>query len=177
MANDTVTFNYAPDEFSIILSKGDFIHKVGGFADGTFLSMERVTPTSNIYQGVGSNSAGRTKRRVTAMDVTITLHQGSLSNTVLQQLQIADANDIGNAWVFNCTIKDPSGQTVASSNSAIIRAPAIAEFGSEVGTRDWSIYMFGSDLFIGGNTVMAPDEVAAVEALGGVVEDKWRLNP
>lgn len=178
MANDSVIFNYAPDNFSIVLSKGEFIHKVGGFADGTFLTMERVTPTSAIYQGVGSNSAGRTKRRVTAMNVTISLHQASLSNTVLQQLQLADANDlVGNTWVFNCTIKDPSGQTVASSNSAVITAPAMAEFGSEIGTRDWNIYLYGSDLFIGGNTLMAPDEVAAVEALGGTVEDKWRLNP
>lgn len=177
MANDNIISNYAPDEFSIILSKGDFVHRVVGFADGTFVSMNRIVPTSTAYQGVGSSSFGRTKRRVTAMDVTVTLHQGSPSNTILQWLQTADANTAGNEWVFNCTIKDLSGQTVASSNTAIIAAPANADFSSEFGTRDWSIYLYGSDLFIGGNTPLAPDEVAAVDALGGFTEDKWRLNP
>ncbi len=177
MANENIISNYAPDEFSIILSKGDFVHKIVGFADGTFLSMNRITPTSTPYQGVGSSSFGRVKRRVTAMDVTVTLHQGSPSNTVLQQLQIADANTADNTWVFNCTIKDLSGQTVASSSTAIIAAPANADFSSEFGTRDWSIYLYGSDLFIGGNTPLAPDEVAAVDALGGFTEDKWKINP
>lgn len=177
MANDNVISNYAPDEFTIILAKGDFVHKIVGLADGTFLSMERIVPTSTPYQGVGSSSFGRVKRRVTAMNVTVTLHQGSPSNTILQQLQLADANNPGNDWTFSCTIKDLSGQTVASSNNAIIAAPANADFSSEFGTRDWSIYLYGSDLFIGGNTPLAPDEVAAVESLGGTVEDKWRLNP
>ena len=177
MANESIISNYAPDEFTIILSKGDFLHKVVGFADGTFVSMNRIVPTSTPYQGVGSSSFGRVKRRVTAMDVTITLHQGSPSNTVLQQLQIADANTAGNEWTFNCLIKDASGQTVASSSTAIIAAPANADFSSEFGTRDWSIYLYGSDLFIGGNTPLAPDEVAAVDALGGFTEDKWKINP
>ena len=177
MANENVISNYAPDEFTIVLSKGDFVHKIVGFADGTFLSMNRITPSSTPYQGIGSSSFGRVKRRVTAMDVTVTLHQGSPSNTILQQLQIADANSAGNEWTFNCTIRDLSGQTVVSSNNAIIAAPANADFSSEFGTRDWSIYMYGSDLFIGGNTPLTPDEVAAMDALGGTVEDKWRLNP
>lgn len=177
MANENVISNYAPDEFTIVLSKGDFVHKIVGFADGTFISMNRITPSSTPYQGVGSSSFGRVKRRVTAMDVTVTLHQGSPSNTILQQLQIADANSAGNEYVFNVTLKDLSGQTVASSNNAIIAAPANADFSSEFGTRDWSIYMYGSDLFIGGNTPLTPDEVASMDALGGTVEDKWRLNP
>lgn len=174
---DNFIANYLPDDFTIILSKGDFVHRITGFADGSFVTMNRIVPTSTPYQGVGDNAFGRVKRRVTAMDVTITLHQGSPSNTVLQQLQIADSNTPGNEWVFNCTMKDMSGQTVASSNTAIIAAPAQADFSSEFGTRDWNIYMFGSDLFIGGNTPLAPSEVTAVEAAGGTVEDKWRLNP
>lgn len=136
MATDNLISNYAPDELTVILSKGDFVHRVVGFADGTFLSMNRLTPTSTSYIGVGQSAFGRTKRRVTAMEVTLTLHQGSPSNTVLQQLQIADANTSGNEWIFNVTIKDLSGQTVASSNSAMIAAPANADFSSEFGTRD-----------------------------------------
>lgn len=170
--------NYCPDDFIVVISKGDFVHTVSGFADGTFASMNRLVPSSTPYVGVGtSNSAGRVKRKVTAMTIDITLHQYSPSNTVLQQLQIADANVTDNTWTFSVTVKDLSGQTVVSSNSAIIAAPPAVEFSSDTSTRDWQIYLFGSDLFIGGNIPLAPAEVAAVEAAGGQVEQRWRLNP
>ena len=177
MAVDSQIGNYSPDDFTVVLSKGDFVHRVTGFADGSFLSMDRLVPSSTPYAGVGFNSSGRVKRRVSSMTIDVTLHQYSPSNTVLQQLQIADANTAGNEYVFAVTLKDLSGQTVVSSNSAIIAAPPTAEFSSETSTRTWQLYLFGSDLYIGGNMLLAPDEVAAVEALGGVVEDKWRLNP
>ncbi len=170
--------NYCPDDFTIVISKGDFVHTVSGFADGTFASLNRLVPSSTPYVGVGrSGSMGRVKRTVTAMTVDVTLHQYSQSNTVLQQLQIADADTTDNTWIFAVTIKDLSGQTVVSSNSAIIAAPPAVEFSSETSTRGWQIYLFGSDLFVGGNMPLAPSEVAAMEALGGTVDDRWKLNP
>ena len=170
--------NYCPDDFTIVISKDDFVHTVSGFADGTFASMNRLVPSSTPYQGVGrSNSFGRVKRAVTGMTVDVTLHQYSPSNTVLQQLQLADSEVTDNSWVFSVTIKDLSGQTVASSNSAIIAAPPTVAFSSDTSTRDWQIYLFGSDLFVGGNMPLAPAEVAAVEAAGGTVDERWRLNP
>lgn len=175
--SDNFIANYLPDDFTIILSKGDFVHRVTGFADGTFVSMDRITPSSTPYQGAGDNSFARVKRSKTAMNVTITLHQGSSSNTLFQQLQIADANVKDNTYVFNCTMKDLSGQTVASSTSAVIVAPPNTSFGTEFGTREWAIYLFGSDIFVGGNTPLAPSEVAAMEALGGTVDARWRTNP
>jgi hypothetical protein len=168
--------NYGPDQFIIVLSKGDFLHQVTGFADGTFVSMERLVPTSDPYIGAGSNSFMRTKRDVTAMNVTVTLHQGSPSNLVLSRLQQADANVVDNSWVFNCTIKDPTGQTVLSSNNAIIAAPASAAFSTTADTRDWSIFMFGSDITIGGNMPLSDQEVASVAALGFDVEDRWKVS-
>lgn len=169
--------NYSPDDFSIVLSKGDFVHKITGFADGTFINMERIIPTSEPYQGVGDNAMARTKRRVTSMNVTISLHQASPSNYVLQKLQDADAQDPqSNEWVFNCTIKDLSGQTVMSTANAIIMAPATAAFSSTIETRDWGIFMFGSNLQIGGNMPLSEQEVAAVEALGYEVEDRWKVD-
>lgn len=167
--------NYSPDDFTIILSKGDFVHRISGFADGTFISMDRIIPTSTPYQGVGSNPYVRTKRKRTAMDVAITLHQASPSNLVLQYLQNADAATSGNEWVFNCTMRDISGQTVLSTNTAIIQAPANASFSSQVETREWHIYMFGSDTIIGGNMLLDSADVAAVNAVGGTVDPRWQL--
>lgn len=175
MANEFIG-NYLPDNFTIIISKGDFVHRVTGFADGTFLSMDRLVPTSEPYQGVGDNAFGRVKRRVTAMNVTVTLHQYSPSNRVLQALQTADSNVSGNDWVFSCTMKDLSGQTVVSSSNAIIAAPTNASFSNTTETRDWNIYMFGSDLVIGGNMLMSDADVAAVEAVGDTIEARWQIG-
>lgn len=176
MANEFIG-NYSPDDFSIILSKGDFVHKVTGFADGTFISMERLVPTSEPYQGVGDNSMARTKRRVTSMNVSISLHQASPSNYVLQKLQDADAQDpLSNEWVFNCTIKDLSGQTIMSTSNAIIMAPATADFSTTIETRDWGIFMFGSNLQLGGNMPLSEQEVASVEALGYEVDERWKIQ-
>ncbi len=176
MSNERIG-TFAPDEFTIILSQGDYVHQVSGFADGTFINMERLTPTSEPYIGAGKSGAfGRVKRSITAMNVNITLNMYSQSNTALQALQLADARDvISNEWVFNCLIKDPSGQTVMSTSSAIILAPPTVNFGTSTETRDWTIYMFGSDLFIGGNMKMDPATVTAVEAAGFTVEERWRL--
>lgn len=176
MAETQFIGNYAPDDFTIVISKGDFIHRITGFADGSFVAMNRLVPTSEPYQGVGDNPFARTKRRVTAMDVTINLHQASPSNTVLQWLQQADANTPGNDWVFACTMADLSGQTKVSSSNAIIQAPPMADFASTMGSREWHIYMFGSDLFIGGNMPLSDADVAAVEAAGGDVDSRWRLS-
>lgn len=175
MANEFIG-NYSPDDFTIVISKGDFVHKVTGLADGTFISMNRLVPTSEPYQGVGENAFGRVKRSITAMDVAITLHQYSPSNTVLQALQNADASTAGNEWVFACTMKDLSGQTVVSSSNAIIQAPPAADFSTTTSTREWHIYMYGSDLFIGGNMLLSAADVAAVEAAGGEVEDRWKIS-
>ncbi|MCY1182847.1 hypothetical protein D9M73_234260 [compost metagenome] len=73
-------------------------------------------------------------------------------------------------------MKDLSGQTVVSTSSAIIAAPPNVSFSGETSTRDWQIYMFGSDLFIGGNTPLSDSEVNAVEVLGGDVDPRWQLN-
>ena len=169
--------NYSPDDFSIVLSKGDFVHKITGFADGTFISMERLVPTSEPYQGVGDNAMARTKRRINSMNVTVSLHSASPSNYVLQKLQDADAADpMSNEWVFNCTIKDLSGQTVLSTANAIIMAPATAAYSTTIETRDWGIFMFGSNLQIGGNMLMSEQEVSAIEALGYEVDERWKVQ-
>lgn len=168
--------NYAPDDFTIVITVAGKTHRITGFAAGTFINMERLIPTSEPYQGVGDDAFGRVKRRITAMNVGVTLHQYSPSNDVLQQLQLADAGTPDNTYVFTCTMKDTSGRTVVSSNNAIIQAPPTVNFSDSTETRTWQIYMFGSDLFIGGNMLFDDANVDTIEGLGGVVEDKWKLS-
>lgn len=116
------------------------------------------------------------KRRNRSMNVTITLHQYASSNTVLQALQTADENDSGNTWVVACTIKDNSGQTLFFSNQTIISSTPDVTLSSTTETRDWTLFMFGNDSAIGGNTQLSAAEVAAVEALGGEVDARWQIE-
>lgn len=49
--SDILIGNYSPESVVIILSKGDFVHQVTGFADSTFISATRMVPASEPYIG------------------------------------------------------------------------------------------------------------------------------
>ena len=171
---DIVIGNYSPESVTIVISKGSFVHQVTGFAEGTFISATRLVAASEPY--IGSDiTGGRVKRRNRSMNVTISLHQYAASNTVLQQLQRADEEADGNEWVFSCQIKDNSGQTLFFSNQTIIATTPDLTLSSTTEMRDWTFFMFNADNFIGGNTPMDDAAVAAVEAVGGQVDARWRL--
>lgn len=172
---DILIGNYSPESVVIVLSKGSFTHTITGYADGTFINATRLVQASEPY--IGSDlSGGRVKRRNRSMEVTVTLHQYSASNTVLQALQRADEETDGNEWVVSCTIKDTSGQSLFYSNQTIISTTPDVALSNTTETRDWVLFMFNSDNLIGGNVELNPSEVAAVEALGGVVDQRWILE-
>lgn len=175
MASDILIGNYSPESIIATISKGDFVYQITGFADGTFLTVSRLVPASEPY--IGSDlTGGRVKRKNRSATATFTLHQYSESNKVLQDLQRADEENDGNAWVFNFGIKDASGQTQLFSNQTIIASTPDFAFSSTTETRDWSFFMFNADTNLGGNTPMSDASVAAVEAVGGEVDARWRVN-
>lgn len=110
------------------------------------------------------------------MNVTISLHQYSQSNYVLQALQRADEETDDNTWVVSATIKDNSGQTYFFSNQTIIATTPDVTLSSTTEMRDWTLFMFNTDNYIGGNTPMDEAAVAAVNAVGGEVADRWLLS-
>jgi hypothetical protein len=173
--SDILIGNYSPEAVSIVLSKGDFVHTVTGYAEGTFINASRLVAASEPY--IGSDlTGGRVKRRNRSMNVTISLHQYSQSNYVLQALQRADEETDDNTWVVSCTIKDNSGQTYFFSNQTIIATTPDVALSSTTEMRDWTLFMFNTDNYIGGNTPMDEAAVAAVNAVGGEVADRWLLS-
>lgn len=171
--SDILIGNYSPESVMIVISKGDFVHRVTGFAEGTFITASRLVPASEPY--IGSDiSGGRVKRRNRSANVTITLHQYSQSNDVLQALQRADEAADDNTYVFNCLITDNSGHTKLFSSQTIIATTPDVSLSSTTETRDWTFFMFNSDTLIGGNTPIDAAAVQAIEAVGGVVEDRWK---
>lgn len=108
------------------------------------------------------------------MNVTISLHQYSQSNTVLQALQRADEADDGNSYVAAMTIKDQSGQTMFFSSQTIIATTPDVTFSNTTEQRDWTFFMFNTDNTIGGNTPLDAAAVAAVESVGSTVDTRWK---
>lgn len=172
---DSLLGNYSPESMVIVLSKGDFVHTITGYADGTFLTIDRITPASELYVGADL-STGRVKRRNKASTITLTLMQHAASNAVMQALQRADEDDdIGNEWVFAITIKDLSGTGVWSSNQAFIATNPSTTFSTTTETRDWVIQAVSLSANIGSNTLFDSAEVAAMNALGAEVDTRWQL--
>ena len=167
--------NYSPEAVTMIISKGAFVHRVTGFMDGTFISATRLVAASEPYIGADL-TGGRVKRKNRSANVTVSLHQYSASNKVLQDLQRADEEDDGSEWVFSCTIKDASGQSLLFSNQTIVATTPDTTYSTTTETRDWTFFMFNADNYVGGNTELNEAEQAAVTAVGGVTEDRWKLN-
>lgn len=175
MASDSLLGNYSPESMVIVISKGDFVHTINGYADGTFLNISRITPASELY--VGSDlSTGRVKRRNKASTITLTLMQHATSNAVLQALQRADEeDDVGNKFVFAITVKDLSGTGVWSSNQTFIATNPDTSFSNTTETRDWVLQAVSLNANIGANTLFAAPEVQAMQALGAEVDTRWQL--
>ena len=171
--SDILIGNYSPESVNVIISVGGFVHQITGFVEGSFLSATRMVAASEPY--IGSDlSGGRVKRRNRSMNVTVSLHQYSQSNYVLQALQRADEDDDGNAYVASMTIRDQSGQTMFFSSQTIIATTPDVTLSNTTEMRDWTFFMFNTDNYIGGNTPLDAAAVAAVEAVGGTVEPRWR---
>lgn len=176
MASDVTLGTYSPEEVAIIITVAGQTHIVSGLASGTFVNVTRITPAASLV--VGSDlSAFRVKRRNKASTISITLHQASISNRVFQQMQIADENDATDAYVFSITVKDNSGQSLYYARQAFLGTVADSAFSdSETGeNRQWDIHCVNLIEMVGGNTKMDESAVAVVEALGGVIEDRWKL--
>lgn len=171
---DALLGNYSPESVVVVLSKGEFVHTIQGYADGTFLNVSRITPASELY--VGSDlSAGRVKRRNKAATITLTLHQFSTSNAVLQALQRADEEDDTDTWVFALTAKDTSGTTLFSSNQAFIATVPDTTLSNTTETRDWVFQAVSLSYNVGSNTKFDAAEVAAMNAVGATVPARWQL--
>lgn len=170
---DILLGSYSPESLVVTMSKGNFNHRLTGFADGSFLTVTRLVPASTPYIGADL-TGGRTKRKNRSATASFTLHQFSQSNKVLQDLQRADEEDDGNAWVFNLLIKDMSGQTSIFSSQTVIQTTPDASFGTDAEQRTWEFFMFNCDLQVGGNTPLDAAAQAAVTAVGGSVEDRWK---
>lgn len=119
-----------------------------GFADGTFISVERNEDTFTLAVG-SDGEAARAASNNRSGRVTLTLMQTSASNDILSAL--AEADERSQLSTGPMMIKDASGRTVVLAAEAWIVKPAGAEFGREIGNREWIFETGDLSIFSGGN--------------------------
>jgi hypothetical protein len=123
---------------------------ITGFADGTFVSVEFDEDLFSKVTGADGESC-RSKTNNQGARVTITLLQSSASNTFLSAALNTDLNSPLGDGILPFFLKDLSGDTLMSAETAWIVKPANVEYGREVANREWTIETDNMQFNVGGN--------------------------
>lgn len=137
-------FTYDPKNVSVIV--GGSI--MTGFADGTFVEVERNENAFNLKIGVDGEGT-RAKSNNKSGKVTITLMQSSPSNDTLSGFTAAD--ELSNTGAVPVLVKDNSGRTICTALTAWVQKYANASFAKEVTTRKWVLETDDIEMFVAGN--------------------------
>ncbi|KKN04674.1 hypothetical protein LCGC14_1095070 [marine sediment metagenome] len=124
------------DPKSIIISVGTFV--VEGFADGTFVTVERNEDSFSVQVG-SDGEAARSKSNNRSGRITIQILQSSPSNDLLSALHALDENSPSGDGIVPSIVKDLNGTSLyTAQHSWIVKGPS-AEHGREATAREWVI--------------------------------------
>ncbi len=135
---------YDPAQVSIIFAG----FPIEGFADGTFIVVERRNPMWGLTIGADGPGA-RAKSNDKSGTITITLLQTSLSNDALSGVALAD--ELSNDGVAPFMMKDLNGNTLLAAETAWISKVAPVEDGKEINGREWILETDDIQMLVGGN--------------------------
>ena len=127
------------------------ISSIGGFAEGSVIKYVHDDAWFGVKKGA-DGSVTRYRIPASVAKITFTLAQSSIVNDLLSARLISDHNTPGGSGIGAVLLKDLGGTTLVSAAHAFIEAPPQAEFGVEVGDREWSIVLMDAQPFFGGNT-------------------------
>lgn len=129
---------------------------LAGFADGTFVAVERNNDSFTLMVGAGGEAA-RSRSRNSSGKVTFTLMATSATNDLLSAIWRAD--ELSGTGVGAFILKDLNGTTLCAANNAWIMKPPKIEFGKEISTREWVIEAESVYMKSGGTTALSVDSV------------------
>lgn len=137
--------SYNADEVIIIFG-GNII---SGYADGTFVTIGRDNDGFGLV--IGSNGEGcRSRSNDNSGTCEVTLIQSSASNPILSALHQAD--ELAGGGAVPLLVKDNSGNSLYSAETAWVQKFADSEFGREAGSRVWTIRTDWLNVFVGSNS-------------------------
>ncbi|MBT4263805.1 MAG: DUF3277 family protein [Deltaproteobacteria bacterium] len=133
-----------PAEVDVIIAG----NMLTGFADGTFVDIERDTDTFEDVSGA-SGEVARGMKNDKRGNITITLMQTSDDNKTLSNLHLAD--EASGSGTFPSLVKDNSGESFHSGGVCWIKKPAKAGYSKGVETREWTIRVAHLITHVAGN--------------------------
>ena len=133
------------DPKKIILTFGGSI--IGGYADGTGISVDSLTDDWSLSTGMDDFSA-YTKLNNSTGEIVITLSQSSLSNVILSGFRTIDQT--ANAGLLPLLLKDVGGTTEVSGIGRIKKAPTL-DFANDISPREWTLLCSNLNITVGGN--------------------------
>jgi len=126
---------------------------VSGFAEGTFVTVERNADSFNLTVGSDGDSC-RARSNNKSGRITFTLLQSSLTNQLLSAAVNLDEISPSGDAIGPSQIKDNSSTTattlVFAEKSWIVK-PANVEYSNEVTTREWIVETDDLVMNVGGN--------------------------
>ena len=174
-SNRTTTLS--PQDVVIVIQHkaSGMVHTVGGYAEDSNISIEmNADKTYNKHVSV-DNVHSRIYNADTSGSITVSLAQTSASNDVLTWLYKYDVASRNGDGLFTLLIRDGSGRSFYFSDEAWISDLPDAQFGNGMNNRDWMFDTSRMDTVHGGNGKISPEDVAAIELLGGNVPAEWRV--
>lgn len=135
---------YAPDKVSVVF--GGAI--LTGYAEDSFVKVEVSTEAFTKHVGA-DGEVSRTRNTDKSGMITVKLKQTSDSNDVLSAFYNTDITTL--QGYLPVIVKDNVGRTLAAGSSAWIQKLPEAEFGKEIGDREWVIEVADMQYFVGGN--------------------------
>jgi hypothetical protein len=133
------------DSNKIVVTLGPTIIK--GWADGSFLSIERESDSFEDYVG-SDGGVARSKSNDKRATATLRLRQDSLSNDALSLAVVAD--ELSGAGVLPFMVKDLKGTTLVLAKEAWVMKPAPIEYDRPIVEREWTIRLAEAQIFVGG---------------------------
>jgi hypothetical protein len=137
-------YTYDPKQVAVIVAGVP----MGGFADGSFVTVERTNDTFSKVSGA-DGIVSRAKSNDKSGMIKITLQQTSPSNDVLQGIALLD--EVSNSGVVPLIIQDFSGRSTFITAFGWVKKPPSSEFSKEVSNREWEFDCADLDIKIGGN--------------------------
>lgn len=166
---------FAPNRVTVVISQAStgISHVVSGFSTDSIVKIEASTEKFELYTGA-DNTSTRIYKGNEAGTISLSLQQTSPSNDIFSQLYLNDIASQDSSGLFTVTVKDNSGRSLYFASEAYIGKLPMSDFGNSMHHREWVVHCAHLHMYIGGNSVFSPEDMAALEALGGNIPTQWQ---
>ncbi len=173
MASTTRLGTFAPNDITIVISqeRTGMSHILGGFSEDAIVAVDRNADTFTLYTGADDSNT-RVYNANTAGTITVTLQQTSASNDILTALYEQDRTSRNG--LFTILVKDNSGRSEYFAEEAYIGVVPNSAYANSMQVREWVIHAPRLTSLLGGNTVLSPEDAAALEQLGVAIAPRWQ---